>query len=114
MKFKAPSHPGAEACITGVDFIGNLASGTSLVVHEYPINATRAGTFPRLSAMAAVFRRYWFKRIRVWVYGIDAATQSGYIAVTSLVTDDLSSVATLDTEAELLNNENVAVGRPGS
>ena len=111
--FVAPKHPGSEGRVTGVDFIGTISSAAATPsVTTYVLNARNATTFPRLSAIAGVWRRYWFSKIKVHMFGITAATQLGFVALASLVTDDLSSPITPSTEAQMLNMENVAVGRP--
>jgi len=67
-----------------------------------------------LSAIAGVFRRFFFKRLRFHLFGIQGSTQSGYAAMTSIITDDLGTIATPTTEAQILNSESVALCRPWS
>jgi len=113
-KFKSPSRKGSEGRVTGVDFVGTVDSTTSYSVTTYTINARNSSLFPRLSAIAGVWRRYVPTKMKFHLFAISAATQRGYVSMSSLVTDDLSTLATPSTEAQILNQENVAVGRPWS
>lgn len=113
-KFKSPSRNGSEGRVTGVDFVGTVDSTTSYAITTYTINARNSALFPRLSAIAGVWRRYVPTKVKFHLFAISAATQRGYVSMSSLVTDDLSTLATPTTEAQILNQENVAVGRPWS
>lgn len=113
--FRNPSHEGSEGRVTGVDFVGtygSLASGYNITT--FNINARNATLFPRLSAIASVWRRYYPRLLRFHLFGIAAATQQGYTAMSSLVTDDLATLVSPTTESQILNQEEVAVGRPWS
>lgn len=113
--FKAPAHKGSEGRVTGVDFVGTVGSlSADYSITTYVINARNATLFPRLSAIASVWRRYYPKMLRFHLFGIAAATQRGYTSMSSLITDDLSTTVNPDTEQEILNQENVAIGRPWS
>jgi len=113
--FRAPAHKGSEGRVTGVDFIGTFpSSSTGYTIQQFALNARNAAVFPRLSAIATVWRRYYFKMLRFHLFGIAAATQRGYTAMSSLVTDDLATLVTPTTEAQILNQEQVAIGRPWS
>lgn len=113
--FRAPAHKGSEGRVTGVDFIGTFpSSAASYTIQQFALNARNAAVFPRLSAIATVWRRYYFKMLRFHLFGIAAATQRGYTAMSSLVTDDLATLITPTTEAQILNQEQVAIGRPWS
>jgi hypothetical protein len=114
-RFHAPSTPGGEAGVTGTDYIGTFYSLSSADLFErFALNPLDDTTFPRLGAIASVWRRYKFKRIRFWLFGIAAATQPGFVAMASLVTDDLAKEVLPTNEGEILNMENCAVGRPWS
>ncbi len=112
--FKSPSRKGSEGRVTGVDFVGTVDSTTSYAITTYTINARNSTLFPRLSAIAGVWRRYVPTKVKFHLFAISAATQRGYVSMSSLVTDDLSTLATPSTESQILNQENVAVGRPWS
>jgi hypothetical protein len=113
--FKTPAHKGSEGRVVGVDFVGTFGSLSSAYsITTFDINARNPTLFPRLSAIASVWRRYFPKKVRFHLFGISAATQEGYTAMSSLVTDDLATLSTPTTEAQILNQENVAVGRPWS
>lgn len=115
MAFAAPSHVGSEARVTGTDFVGTFGSSDSAYsITSFVLNARNSALFPRLSEIAGVWRRFYFKKLRFHLYGITAATQSGYTAMSSLITDDLATLQTPTTEAQILNQENVALGRPWS
>lgn len=113
--FKNPTHKGSEGRVTGVDFVGKYnSSSLSYTIQTFALNARNATVFPRLSAIATVWRRYYFRRLRFHLFGIAAATQRGYTAMSSLVTDDLATLITPSTESQILNQEQVAIGRPWS
>ncbi len=114
-RFLSSSYEGSEGRVAGVDFIGTYGSSNSAyAITSFILNARNATVFPRLSAIASVFRRYFFRKIRFHLYGIQASTQNGYAAMTSFVTDDLSTVAAPTTEAQILNGESVSVCRAWS
>lgn len=114
-RFRAPSHQGSEGRVTGVDYIGAFDStNLGYTITPFILNARNLTTFPRLSEIAGVWRRYYFKKLRFHLFGLAAATQSGYVAMSSLVTDDLATQTTPTTDVQILNQENVAVGRPWS
>jgi hypothetical protein len=110
-----PSCEGAEAAVTGVDFIGtyNSSSSTDQII-SLILNPLNSVTFPRASAGAAMWRRYNLMECQFLLFGINAATQGGFLAMASVVTDDLASKVTPDSEAEILNMEGCAVIRPWS
>ena len=113
--FRAPAHKGSEGRVTGVDFVGKYSSSASnYTIVPFALNARNESVFPRLSAIATVWRRYYFKSLRFHLFGIAAATQRGYTAMSSLVTDDLATLITPTTESQILNQEQVAIGRPWS
>lgn len=114
-RFMKPSHKGSEGRVTGVDFVGTVDSvAATYLITTYNINARNVTLFPRLSAIASVWRRYYPRKLKFHLFGINAATQRGYVAMSSLVTDDLATLTTPTTEAQILNQENIAVGRPWS
>lgn len=114
MSFKTPTHRGSEGRVTGIDYIGTFNSALAFSLNIFNLNPRIASVFPRLSGIATVWRRYYFRKLRFHLFGINAATQSGYTAMSSLVTDDLATLVTPSTEAQVLNMENLAIGRPWS
>lgn len=114
-RFLAPTQKGSEARVVGVDFISTFGSSTTAnFLGALTLNPRNSTVFPRLSSIASVWCRYSFKKLRFHVFGISAATQRGYTAASSFVNDDLGTVPSVTTEAQILNLENVAVGRPWS
>jgi hypothetical protein len=108
-----PTTKGAEAAVTGVDFIGTFNSfmADDRIV-RFIINPANSETFPRASAGANMWRRYCIKKLQFLVFGINAATQGGFVAMSSLITDDLATHIAPDSENEILNMENATVVRP--
>lgn len=111
---KAPRTKGAEACLTGCDFVGTVSSLTTTQTVEYILNALNNTTFPRLCAAASIWRRYRFNKLCFHLFGIAAATQQGFGAFASIVTDDLGEEASVSGEKEILNMEGAAIVRPWS
>lgn len=114
-QFMAPSKKGSEARVVGIDFVATLSSSTTQnLLALYILNPKDSTSFPRLSAIAGVWCRYFFRKLRFHIFGISAATQKGYTVMASFVNDDLAQDPAITNEAQLLNLENVAVGRPWS
>lgn len=113
-RFLTSSYKGSEGKVIGVDFVGTVNSATSFQIISYILNARNATTFPRLSAIASAFRRFKFQRLRFHMFGLAGSNNGGYIACTSIITDDLGTQATPSTEAQILNSEGVALARPWS
>jgi hypothetical protein len=100
--------------VTGIDYVGTFSSATTFSLTTFNLNPRITAVFPRLSGIATVWRRYFFRKLRFHLFGINAATQSGYTAMSSLVTDDLATLVTPSSESQVLNMENLAIGRPWS
>jgi len=111
---RKPSRPGAEASLTGCDFVGTFSSALTEKTLEFDLNALDSSVFPRLCAIASVWRRFVFTRLTFHLFGIAAATQNGFGAMASIVTDDLGGLSTISGETEVLNMENCALVRPWS
>lgn len=99
----APIQGGCER-IHGIDFVTTLTSGTSATVGTwqriYSLNST---LFPRLAQEAALFERFKFHKLRIWIYGKSASTTAGSMAMTSAVNDGLGGSLTTTTETQVKN-----------
>jgi len=89
MRSAAPSRAGGEVRIVGCDYIGSITADTTATDGYYELNPTNATTFPRLNAMAEVFGKYAFNRLRFYAVGKAASTQPG----------DMTSVTVYDGRA---------------
>jgi hypothetical protein len=77
MRSMAPSRRGGEVRIVGCDYVGSIGTNAiSTVDNVYPLNV-RSTTFPRLSAIAAVFGKHAFNRLRFYAVGKAASTLAG-------------------------------------
>jgi len=79
----APKLRGSSACVTGRDYIGNLASTSTSTDNIYSVNAASSGTFPRLSVMSQIFAQYKFTKLALRVVGDAASTFSGSYTVSN-------------------------------
>lgn len=97
----------------GCDFMGSLASSSSAATigSNGIIYAHNATLFPRLSAIADLFVRYRFRRLRWYVIGESATTQAGSGAFGSYVNDMGGGTITINTDAIIRNSEGVIILR---
>lgn len=106
-----PVTPGASARYVGCDYIGNDSSSNSASSTGglYAMAAFVAASFPRLSAIADVFLRYRFRRLRYFLIGKSASTQAGTGSWASFVIDATTTSITTNTEAIIKNAEGALV-----
>jgi len=87
MRSRSPTRRGSEVRFIGCDYVGSVSTSASAGVdNAYQINPSISTTFPRLSAIAEVFGKYAFNRLRIYVVGKAASTLAG----------DMTSVPTYD------------------
>lgn len=99
----APKQGGCER-FRGVDFVTTLSSATTAVTGTwqriYVLNST---LFPRLSQEAALFERWKFHKLRIWIYGKSSSTAPGTITMTSAVNDGFGGSLAATTESQIKN-----------
>lgn len=100
--------PTKEGCAAyaGVDYIGALESTTSAQNDGYKnMNVLTVASFPRLSQVADVFRRFRWKKLRYHLFGRSASTQKGVLGFASMINDISADDVSVNTEAEIKNME---------
>jgi hypothetical protein len=102
MRSLAPSRQGAEIRVTGCDYYGSISADTAfedVVLALSPLAAN--GTFPRLGAIASVFGKYAWNKIKLYVVAKAASTLAG--DMTSVPVYDGTYGANALTEAQAKN-----------
>lgn len=103
---------GGCAAYKGIDFVGSISSATSAtnaiwkVLYLAPDEPAPA--FPRLTAIASVFRKYYFHKMRFHLIGRSASTQKGNMGFAVLVGNQDTTALT---EVIVKNTESCAVVR---
>lgn len=100
--------PTKEGCAAyaGVDYVGSIDSTTSAQNDGWKnMNVLTATSFPRLSQVANVFRRFRLKKLKYHLYGKSASTQRGVLGFSSMVDDINGDDPSVNTEAEIKNME---------
>lgn len=104
LRSAVPTLKGASARFVGCDYIGAVstpASGPG--VTPYNISASNSTTFPRLSAIAAIFEEFKFRKCNFVACGKSAATQAG--DYTQCVNYQTSGGTSLTSLSQLRNEE---------
>lgn len=75
----APSRKGSSVRLEGCDYVGSFAipAGAGAQDNDLPVGAQDSTTFPRLSAIAAVFEEYAFNKCDFVMVGIAPSTFPG-------------------------------------
>lgn len=103
----------ADLRYVGCDFMGTLSSaaGAATIGSNGDIHPKNTSLFPRLSAIADLFVKYRFKRLRWYIVGESATTQAGSGAFGSAVNDGLGGALVVNTDAIVRNSEGVVILR---
>jgi hypothetical protein len=100
MRSLAPVRPGGEVRFTGCDYIGSVSAGTTAADNIYSLNPLVAATYPRLQAIATIFGKYAYNRLRFYVIGKAASTQPGDMTSVTVYEEGGSNALT---EAQVKN-----------
>jgi len=73
----APTKPGACVRYVGCDYVGAISAASGAQDNVYGISAASGTSFPRLSAIAAVYELYSFSKLRFIMAGKAASTVAG-------------------------------------
>lgn len=104
---------GGCAAYRGTDFIGTLASTTSAQAIEWDsihLDSLQNSIFPRLAAIARVFKEYHFHKLKFHLCGRSASTQKGNLGFVTLVQQNVETNTDV-TELSIKNSENCLVVR---
>jgi len=77
MRSAAPTKPGAEVRFVGCDYIGSVSAQTTATDNPYSLQPIHAATYPRLSAIASIFGKYSYNKLKFYVIGKAASTLPG-------------------------------------
>lgn len=101
---KAPTRKGATARYVGCDYIGVLTASTSVNdIFKSAVSPGNTTLFPRLSAMAPIFQKYAFNKLRAYIVGDASSTQGG--AITAVPCYESSGTPSSLTVAQARNRE---------
>lgn len=104
---------GGCAAYRGVDYLGTLSSATSAQALQWNIihlDSLQGSIFPRLAAIARVFKEYHFHKLKFHLCGRSASTQKGNLGFVTLVQQNTESSSDV-TELSIKNSENCLVVR---
>jgi len=102
IRSRTPTRPGASARFEGCDFVGAVQATTVATDNVYEIEAQSSTTFPRLSAIAAVYELYRFNSFKATLIGIAPSTLGG--AMTGVFVYD-AGASTIMTSTQVRNEE---------
>lgn len=100
MKSGVPKRPGASIRLSGCDYIGPVTGNTTETDVSLQLTPSSSETFPRLSAIATIFEKYNFDKLRFVIVGVAASTTAGAMTAAPSYASSEESSAT----AALLRN----------
>lgn len=100
MRSAAPIKPGGEVRMVGCDYVGSVSALVTAADNEYSLECSNATTFPRLSAIASIFGKYSYHKLKFYVIGKAASTLPG--DMTSVTVYEAGGIGSL-TESQVKN-----------
>jgi hypothetical protein len=100
MRSSAPIKPGGEVRIVGCDYVGSISGQIAATDNPFSLQPSAVATFPRLNAIASIFGKYAYNKLKFYVIGKAASTLAG--DMTSVTVYEAGGSAVL-TEAQVKN-----------